>query len=525
MIFIVMFSALAVALVSFSGANVQISSTQHKINSALHAAQSGLECAKYLVKTVTLPQTHVNYVTTAQANTVWSNLCAHAQTVRLDDKAVAPSRRFTDAGGAGDEFVLPSMDFGSADVQFTVRFYRYDSDPRTIKIQSVGSDGAVARCVAMDMDVTKDREVLEYAVASRGRTWLTGDTTINGNMFSAWDRADVSPYNMTDDSSVRGTISTVLTDNQMAAEGYQLETLDVNDRPLDVNGAPLGTNYADRYYGPSDEIKAYHQGIKYGEPYNDMPGMDISHYNTDDYDDGLATIAAAPTNKRITEYFPHASGNYSQPRDGSSTSYTRHVYENVTFTDSLLPVNRHALFRNCTFEGVLYVDTYKTNTNKSYTNNVRFDNCTFNGVIVTDVPQTLNWKNNCLYFTGEAQFNNQSAVQEATIMAPHFNVNLGNTNPNVGENNVLTGAIIGGIVDVRGNAQIDGTIISMCDTTAWSSGYVTNIGATLDDGGSETTEVGDIGAITITPQDDMMLPSGIKSPIIIKPDQKTYAEI
>ena len=90
---------------------------------------------------------------------------------------------------------------------------------------------------------------------------------------------------------------------------------------------------------------------------------------------------------------------------------------------------------------------------------------------------------------------------------------------------MLTGAIVGGIVDVRGNAQIYGTIISMCDTSQWTSGYVTNIGATLDDGGSETTELGDIGVISITPEEDMMLPSGITSPIVIKPDPKTYSEI
>ena len=103
-------------------------------------------------------------------------------------------------------------------------------------------------------------------------------------------------------------------------------------------------------------------------------------------------------------------------------------------------------------------------------------------------------------------------------------MNLGNTNPQQHDNNVLTGAIVGGIVDVRGNAQIYGTIISMCDTSQWTSGYVTNIGATLDDGGSETTELGDIGVISITPEEDMMLPSGITSPIVIKPDQKTYSE-
>jgi hypothetical protein len=446
------------------------------------------------------------------------------QAARLDGKPVPAARRFTDALGSGDELVTALLDSNVVNAQFSMRFYRYDSDPRALKVQSAGTDGAAVRRVGMDMAITKDREVLNYAIAGRGRMWLTGDTTIHGGIFSTWSRRGIAPYNTTSDTRVLGKINTVRTLDAIQADTYQLETLDVNDHPVDAGGDPLGTNYADRYHGPSDEIQGYHEGISYGQPYNDMPGLDISDYNTDLYKPGLATIAAASTSSRITEYFPHASGNYAQPRDGGSTSFTRHVYQNQTFSNALLPLNRHALFRNCTFQNVLYIDSSKTNTSKSYTNNVRFENCTFNGTLVTNVPQSLNWVNNCLYFTGEATFNNQSSVPEATILAPHFNVNLGNTNPRQSDNNVLTGAIVGGIVDVRGNAQVYGTIISMADTSAWPSGYVTNIGATLGDGGSETTEVGDVGVIGITPKEDLMLPSGIMSPIIIKPDPRTYSE-
>ncbi len=226
----------------------------------------------------------------------------------------------------------------------------------------------------------------------------------------------------------------------------------------------------------------------------------------------------------VYEYFPHAAGDYSsQPASSSSRGVTRHVYENMTFTNNRLPDNRNALFKNCTFEEVLYVDCYKSTS--SYYNNVRFEDCTFNGVIVTDTPSTVKWQYNALYFTGTATFNNTSSIQEATILAPHFNVDLGNTNPEQSDNNIIKGAIVGGIVDVRGNAQINGTIISMFDTTNYSSGFVTNIGATLDDGGSETTELGDIGTIEITPDEDQMLPSGINSPIVLKQLNNTYQEI
>jgi hypothetical protein len=350
---------------------------------------------------------------------------------------------------------------------------------------------------------------------------------------------------MTSDSAVEGTINTVLTLNQIEQQSYQMETLDANGLPLDVNGNPLGTNYADRYYGPDDEIQGYHEGIGYGKHTSgQMAGMDISDYDTSLYHDRtvgntlpVPTITTTETywNRRtrqwetrtvttdytVTEYFPHGPDGYDDYKSGART-LTRYVYENETFTDAYLPSNRNALFENCTFEGVLYIDCSQSTS--SYYNNVRFNNCTFNGVVVTNTPDELKWQYNTLYFTDEATFSNQSDVQEATILAPHFNVNLGNTNPQQSDNNVLTGAIVGGIVDVRGNAQIYGTIISMCDTTQWSSGYVTNIGATLDDGGSETTQLGDIGVINITPETEQMLPSGITSPIIIKPMQTTYSE-
>jgi len=479
MIFVLIFSTLAVSMVSMSGVNLQIADNHHKVNSSLSAAESGLDCGRFIVANTPLPSTAINIVTVAEADQVWNSLCAQVQA----QPWVAGEAQQTE-----NEIITPAISFGADNASFQVRFHR--DDTYTISLEGIGADGEVERQVSIEMNITKDNEVLNYAIASRGRMWLTGDTTIHGDIFSSWDRPEISPYNMTSDD-------------------------------------PIGTNYEDRFYGPYDEVQAYHEGINYGQPYEDIPGMDISDYDTDGYNSGLTNLPSCPSEDKEIEYFPHALGNYNYPRDGTpyttwNRKLTRHVYEDQTFSDVRLPDNYNALFRNCTFDNILYVDCYKSGSTKY--NNVRFEDCSFNGVIVTDVPQVFKWQNNCLYFTGEAAFDNTSGMQEATILAPHFNVNLGNTNPEQNDNNVLTGAIVGGIVDVRGNAQIYGTIISMCDTTQWSSGYVTNIGATLDDGGSETTELGDIGVISITPEEDKMLPSGITSPIVIKPMQGTYSE-
>jgi len=97
-----------------------------------------------------------------------------------------------------------------------------------------------------------------------------------------------------------------------------------------------------------------YEGINYGQENTDMPGMDISHYNTDVYynmvmnGDGNGDIPSSSTIQ--TEYFPHAAGDYTQPKSGSSRRLQRQVYENQTFTDQRLPDDRNALFKDCTGE-------------------------------------------------------------------------------------------------------------------------------------------------------------------------------
>lgn len=524
MIFIAIFSAFSVGMLSLASANLQVSDNHHKANMALNAALSGLECAQYIAATTATIETGYNHVSDTEANVIWSYLCNRLQYANLGGLSVNSAAPFSDADGSGEQIITQMIPYEDAGAAFQIRFYRYDDDPRTIHLQCRGQDGGLDRTVELNLNITKDATVLNYAIAGRGRMWLTGDTTIHGDIYSSWNRAEISPFNMTSDSTVEGTINTVLGLDEILSEGYQLETLDGDGNPMfDENG--------DRIYSANDEIQGYHEGINYDQPdQDDIPGLDIADYDTSMYQDmALANGGDIPTSTlpTETEYFPHASGNYNYPRDGtpystSNLKLTRQVYENMNFTNVRLPNNRNALFRNCTFNEVLYIDCSQNTS--TYYNNVRFEDCNFNGVIVTDTPNALNWQRNCLYFTGSATFQNQSSIPEATILAPNFNVNLGNTNPEQSDNNVITGAVVGGIVDVRGNAQIYGTIISMTDTSQWSSGYVTNIGATLGDGGSETTEVGDIGVIEIIPDKEQMLPSGITSPIVLKPVKDTYKE-
>jgi Tfp pilus assembly protein PilX len=544
MVFLAIFSALAVGMAGMADNNMQLADNQHNANMAFAAAQSGLEYGKYLIANANtsagFQSTGDNTINQTQANDTWTKLCVYVQTHPLTGQTISAATRFTDSGGSGDQLIIPSINYGAANATFTTRFYRYDSDANTVRLATTGADGEATKKIAVGMTIQKSADVLKYAIASKGRVWITGDSTIHGNIYSSWKYQNLSPFNMTSDSTVEGTINTILTKGTTAGHyddlyagssmmPYDLETLDEYGNPMYDNGG-------NKIISSGDEIQGEYEGINYdinyGEKATNMPGMDLADYDTSTYRNQTTSLSTSGITA-VTEYFPHVAGNYGQASSSSSQKVSRYKYENQTFSNKRVSgfsvssgTLKGTLFKNCTFDGILYVDCGQSGGTYG---NVRFENCTFNGPIVTNTPSYPSgdsstwWKKNQLYFTGEETFQIPQQYQ-TTILAPNFNVNLGNTNPDTGENNVLTGAIVGGIVDIRGNAEIYGTVISMYDTSGYSSGYVSNIGTTLADGGSETTEAGDIGTINITPNENQLLPSGITTPIVIVPQASSYSE-
>jgi len=77
-------------------------------------------------------------------------------------------------------------------------------------------------------------------------------------------------------------------------------------------------------------------------------------------------------------------------------------------------------------------------------------------------------------FHGTATFHNNT--RRNNDPAPHFNVNLGNTASGGKRRERADGRYRGRDRGRARNAAINGTIISMCDTTQWSDGYVTMSG-------------------------------------------------
>jgi len=535
MLFVAIFSSLGLAMFTMSSANVQMADNHHKGNAAMHAALSGLECGKYIIANYSpVSNTTNNLITIQEADAAWNQFNAQAQ--QIGGQAFTSGRLTNDVG---NYIEATDINLGGTDVSFNVRFYRYDADPFTVILESTGTGDALTRRLRMSVSIAKDTRTLEYAVASKSRVIVTGDSTIEGDIYSTYDRPNYAPpFELRAESTVNGTLNTVIEKDYFNPQsndyvGYSLET-------LDEDGNPMFDEDGNRIHSEGDMVQGAHQGINYDQPQPTLPGFQASDYDTSSYgdDSDMSYFELSDTTGgvegRITEYFPHADNDFTSRLNWSSKRVHRYVIENQTITNRKLRAGSNALFRNCTFEGVLFVEStspnpyYPAYADSPTDNNVRFENCNFNGTIVTEVPDHFDWKGNMLYFTNDAIFNN-TYMEEATILAPNFNVNVGNARAlEDGSESVLEGLVVGGIVDIRGNATVEGTILSMYDPSSLGSvsgQYGTNVGFSDENNEASVPGDGEYGTIHIRPDPDRMLPVGVRSDIILVIDQASYQEL
>lgn len=116
-----------------------------------------------------------------------------------------------------------------------------------------------------------------------------------------------------------------------------------------------------------------------------------------------------------------------------------------------------------------------TNT-KLVSNNIRFHDCLFVGSVVADKPAVFHQVRNKLQFTGATRFtdrhpdypddaqHNPTAdelveIQKSSMMLPNYSVDIGSNNSSAEQDVRLRGAVIAGVLDVRGNADIDGVLL------------------------------------------------------------------
>lgn len=337
---------------------------------------------------------------------------------------------------------------------------------------------------------------------------------------------------------------------------------------------------------------------------------DSATWFLDEADGVLATQAASGG----TVTMP-SSATWEPVPYGSTAAYDwyqRKIYDGFTFTNVKIPVGENAVFKNCTFVGVTYIQTQtecidvnwnyagamkQTNLGggvvvysakfpglqsslsgnpvadtKAYSNSIRFENCTFLGSLAGDTPgEYTHWRNK-VQLTGQTRFYLDPADPEllaqedaatlvtllngissadrdmmarSSVMLPGWSVDVGNFNneqaadPEDTARVKLRGTIIAGILDVRGTADVHGTLLmtfrpvagqgplfydgqpDMFNTTI---GY---FGALDGDGEGQTPQEAGFegfGEITLRYDPDAKLPDGIPWPISLEAMPATYFE-
>jgi len=231
----------------------------------------------------------------------------------------------------------------------------------------------------------------------------------------------------------------------------------------------------------------------------------------------------------------------------------------MSFKNVQIPKGLNALFQNCTFDGVTFVnlDTNITNSSgqtstsptdgnaysqkmksgsfspttvltsaNSYVydrgNNLRFDGCTFNGPLASDVPTAYTHFGNSWEFTGATMFNNTFDTS-ATMVCPQTNIEMGSFTDPAKAPSTMVGVVVAGNLDIRGSSYVDGSIIvtgngAANTTLGWfgSSDASTDPTAPMPEGGW--------GKIDIRYNPYRPLPDGINLAIDLTPQPETYVE-
>jgi hypothetical protein len=286
---------------------------------------------------------------------------------------------------------------------------------------------------------------------------------------------------------------------------------------------------------------------------------------------------------------------------GAYDYYNRPVYKNKTFTNVRIPKGTNALFEDCTFVGVtwvatnadcdhhdwnyvgavkkveaspgvfIYIERFPGLTANGFadtrpeSNNLRFHNCTFLGSIAGDRPDEYTHWRNKIQMTGNTRFyidpsdpdlaaqadaaqltthlNNlgetaRAELEKSSVFMPGWSMDAGsftNEAPKV----KLKGTIIAGVFDIRGTADVFGTMLMTYrpvggEGPLFYGGLADAFNTTIgyfhaSDGDSEGGDPGDVdfdgfGEITLRYNPNAKLPDGIPWPITIQPDPQTYVE-
>lgn len=428
MLYLVLFSVLALGFYATATTSVQVSANDQRGSLAMVAAESGMDFMRYQLASVTMPD-RIAIQSIDPFTKVYETLQGHLNGTgnvnyisRTTDTISIPgdgvSYIYLDPSRKGARFRVVIKDFGQ---KMRVKVIGRHDDPSTL------------RAVQMEFDVVeKTSQIFDFGVASKGRIYTGGHAIIRGA--TDWRRGSV--------------LSTYIDPlNPTAA-------IDI----VTINGAEVSGDIA---------ISSDYGNVVYKK------GNTIIGNTKDPY-----LIERDHIHKGVTAPpFPQVHADIFLPFVTTTYAGKGNVNGAVTIANCRIPANSNVTFNGkVTIKGVLYVETPAE---------VHFGGgADIQGVIVT---QTDNPKGslatNILDFKGNVTAYNLADLDPAIanppgaptdlrkltgafILAPTFQVNF------TGSFGTVAGSIIAGNINMTGNAggTVVGSVVNLSDTNMTING-------------------------------------------------------
>ncbi|MBW7989659.1 MAG: hypothetical protein FVQ84_06545 [Planctomycetes bacterium] len=175
MIFVLIFSALAVSMATMSGTNVQLASNQHKVGSAISSTESGLETMRFWLNRVQFPSSTLpsDYHGTIVSN-LQTDLSANSITnVTVYNNGTIPPVPLDSATGQAFEGEI-LIDPNNGDI---------------LQLSSIGG-ADITRTIRVQYDIQPyEYPIFDFGMATKGPVHFLGNPTVTG--VNSNDEADI----------------------------------------------------------------------------------------------------------------------------------------------------------------------------------------------------------------------------------------------------------------------------------------------------------------------------------------------
>lgn len=410
MMYLILFSCLALGFYAHVTTAVQISSNETHAKRAMLSAESGMDYMRYVLGNVSIPEA-------TPADQIWAALCTQ---VKQQFDGTLNVSGATLATPSGSTMTIPTITLDSSGCTFTASLIQ-SGQKVILQVTGTGPDAQVKRTLQVTYaQAERASAIFDYGVASKSVITMAGNAKITG-VAGALSRGSVltttsnpAPLTMTGGPSISGDFSYT-----------------------NASGTNIYANGTIGGYGASSSQFANH--VHSGVTAPEFPDVDTSAFVP------YVPSATAPTGAQVIAADPPSNRK--------------------SFSNIRIKANANPHFAaNSVFTGVIYIET---------PNQVTFSGgATIQGVIAVQNNPTGNSTTNTITFSGNVTHQGVETLPDSGafaglpkltgsfLLAPKFDVIM------KGNNNQVGGSIVSGKLDISGNAgaNVNGTVINLEDT-------------------------------------------------------------